>query len=403
MKKIISTGAALMLTTTVASAGGIDRGGNAYSVMYEAGNYVELSFSKGLPEVSGDYPAALGGGSTGDMADDFASVGLALKYALTDQIDVGLFLNQPYGANATYGMGAYTGLGADWDSTQIAVVLKYQLNENFSVFGGARSVESQASITIPDALIRGGAAAGLQAGIAAATAAGDAATAAALGAQLAAVGGAPAGTFNYSADTESNRQTSYIAGVAYERPEIALRVALTYESGFTHDFATSETLPGAALAGFESTTDIEMPQSVTLDFQTGVNQNTLVFGSVRWSEWSVWEVRPAGYEAFTGGDRVTGLDNDVTTYRIGVGRRINDQLSVFGRVTYEDGNGGVASRLAPTDGSTSFGVGGSYTVDNAKITAGIEYAMLGDATDGSGVAFADNSALGFGVSVGFNF
>lgn len=403
MKTTLTTGAALLLTTTAAFAGGIDRGGNAYSVLFEDSNYLELSFSTAKPDVSGDYPAALGGGSTGNMAEAYNGLGLALKYGITDQIDVGLFLNQPYGANAAYMEGAYTGLSADWDSNQIAVVLKYQVNPNVSVFGGARSVESQANIAIPDAILRGGTAGALQAGLDDAIAAGDTATASAIGAQLAAVGGAPAGTFNYTAETNSDRQTSYIAGVAYERPDIAMRVALTYESGFTHSFETTESYAFGGLAGFQDTMEIEMPQSVTLDFQSGVAADTLVFGSIRWSEWSVWEVRPTGYEASTGGDRVTGIDDDVMTYRLGVGRRINDNLSVFGRVTYEGSNGGEASRLAPTDGNTSIGFGGSYTMDDMKITAGVEYAMLGDATDGSGVAFNDNSAIGVGVSIGYSF
>ncbi len=402
MKNILSTGAALLLTTAAASAGGIDRSGNPYAVLFEDGNYLELSFSSVTPDISGDYAAALGGGSTDNMAEAYKSAGIALKYALSDQIDVGLFLNQPYGANANYTAGAYTGLGADWDSKQIAVVLKYQATPNVSVYAGARSIESQAEIAIPDALNRGGAAASLQAGIAAATAAGDAATAAALGAQLAAVAGAPAGAFNYSGSTEADRQTSYIVGAAYERPDIALRVALTYETGFTHTFATTETLAGAGIVGAQSEFEIEMPQAVTLDFQSGVAADTLVFGSIRWAEWSVWEVRPAGYESFAN-DRVTGLDNDVMTYRLGVGRRLSDSLSVFGRVTYEKANGGEASRLAPTDGSTAIGLGGTYTMDNVKFTGGVEYVMLGDATDGSGTAFADNSALGLGLSVGFSF
>ncbi len=381
MKKTFTTAAALMLTTTAASAGGIDRSGNAYAALFETGNYVELSFSSVKPEVTGTYPAALGGGSTGDMAGDYTNLGLALKYALNDQIDVGVFLNQPFGANADYPSGVYTGLSADWTSNQIAVVLKYQINENISVYGGARSVESQPEIVIPDALIRGGLAAA--------------------GSPIAAA--APAGSLEYTATTEADRQTSYIAGVAYERPDIALRVALTYESGFTHEFATSEVIPALAATPFpDSTTEIEMPQAVTLDFQTGIAADTLVFGSIRWSEWSVWEVRPAGYDSVTG-DRVTGIDNDVTTYRIGVGRRLNENLSVFGRVTYEDSNGDVASRLSPTDGSTAIGVGGTYTMDNMKITGGIEYIMLGDATDSSGVEFADNTAIGAGVSVGFRF
>jgi long-subunit fatty acid transport protein len=93
----------------------------------------------------------------------------------------------------------------------------------------------------------------------------------------------------------------------------------------------------------------------------------------------------------------------VITYLLGVVRRINDDLSVFGRVTYEESNGAEASRLSPTDGSTSIGIGGSYTMNGVKFTGGIEYAMLGDATDASGVEFKDNSAIGLGLSIGYSF
>ena len=103
------------------------------------------------------------------------------------------------------------------------------------------------------------------------------------------------------------------------------------------------------------------------------------------------------------GQAVTGLDNDVMTYRVGLGRRLNDDLSVFGRVTYEKSNGGVASRLAPTDGTTSIGFGGTYNYDGVEFTGGIEYSMLGDAEDGSATDFSGNSALGVGLSVGFSF
>jgi long-chain fatty acid transport protein len=78
-------------------------------------------------------------------------------------------------------------------------------------------------------------------------------------------------------------------------------------------------------------------------------------------------------------------------------------LSVFGRVTHETSNGGEASRLAPTDGSTAFGIGGTYTMENIKLTGGIEYVTFGEATDATGTIFADNTALGFGLSVGYSF
>ncbi|WP_375256152.1 OmpP1/FadL family transporter [Yoonia sp.] len=390
MKNAITAGAALLLTSSLAQAGGLDRSGNPYSVLFEDGNYVQLSFSAAKPDVSGSYDESvpsLGTGSTGNMAESYASAGIALKYAVNDKLDLALFYNSPFGADALYGAGFYDGLQATWDTTQITALAKYQAAPGISVYGGLRGIQSQAKITLPDSLVR----LRLQgAALAGSTAAGTI------------LANNPTSGLEYNAETESNMQVGYVIGAAYERPEIALRVALTYESGVTHDFDTSETLVGIGVNDAQSTTDIQLPQSIALDFQSGVAADTLVFGTIKWTEWSVWEVRPAEYLALTG-QEVTGIDNDVMTYRIGVGRRINDAFSAFGRVTYEKSDGGVSSRLSPTDGSVSYGVGGSYTVDNMKITAGVEYALLGDAKDSTNVVFSDNSALGFGMNVGFSF
>ncbi|SEQ15378.1 hypothetical protein SAMN05428995_10351 [Loktanella sp. DSM 29012] len=495
MKLSLSTAAALMLTTA-ASAGGIDRTLNNYAVLFEDGNYVELGFATVRPDVSGDYPTTapifeggprvFNGGSTGGMAEDYSTASLSLKYALNEKLDLGLFLNQPFGANAFYPDGDYTGLAAEWDSSQIALVLKYQATPNISVYGGLRSIESRANIVIPNKLVAlntvvpqsaaqaaaaqaQGAAAQAQGGqaqalgaeaqalgalaqqqaaqAAAAAAAQDFATAQTLGASAAANGaqavalrdqaialgadaqaqGAAAqalgdqalagfaagfggdpidGPYSYTATTEKDRATSYLVGVAYERPEIALRVALTYEAGYTHSFVTTENVDALPAAQLTSITEIEMPDVFTLDFQSGVAADTLVFGSIRHAKWSDWEVRPAGYQAITG-DRVTGIDDDVTTYRLGVGRQINDQFSAFARVTYEKGNDDVLSRLAPTDGSTAFGIGGTYTNDAFKITGGIEYVTFGDGLDNAdetlATNFSDNKAIAVGLSVGYRF
>ena len=141
---------------------------------------------------------------------------------------------------------------------------------------------------------------------------------------------------------------------------------------------------------------------MTLDVQSGIAANTLLFGSVKWSEWSVWHVDPALFNTLTGGE-VTGFENDVITYQLGIGRKINDNLSVFARVGYEKPSGDVASRLSPTDGMSSIGLGGSWTQNNMKITGGVEYVKLGDAVDGSGTVFSGNTAVGVGVSVDFTF
>ena len=43
-----------------------------------------------------------------------------------------------------------------------------------------------------------------------------------------------------------------------------------------------------------------MPQSVNLDFQTGIAPDTLVYGLVRWVNWDGWKIAPAGLPAATG-------------------------------------------------------------------------------------------------------
>ena len=370
MKLILSGLAALTLSTTVASAGGIDRSALPTSILFEPGSTARLTFSSVTPNVSGAYAPALGA-STKNMAQSYVSLGFAVKMDLSDRMSVALMANQPYGADAKYTGGFYTGLEAHWTSTQLAAVLKFDVTDRVSVFGGLRYVQSSANINIP--------------------------------VQMLSPPVTPIVVGPYTADAAKDGQTGYLIGAAYEIPDIALRGSLTYQSAITHTFATAESFGGlGGGATVNGTTEIILPQSITLDFQSGIAANTLLFGSVKWSEWSKWHVRPTSYDTVIN-DEVTGFDNDVITYQLGVGRKINDTLSVFARLGYEKPTGGEASRLSPTDGMTSIGLGGSWTQDNIKITGGLEYVMLGDAVDGSGTQFSDNTAMGVGLTVDFMF
>lgn len=382
--KLLLTGAAALMLSTQAHAGGIDRSGMPLSILFEDGTTASLSFSSVTPSVSGEYqgPITFYGTDTENMAESYSTLSFALKTDLNDKLAVAVSFNEPFGADSNYTGGAYTGLEAHWTSSELAAILKYKVNDQISVYGGLRSVTSKADIFIP-LLVMAGA-------------------------------GAP-GT--YQAETDSNTKLGYVIGAAYEKPEIALRASVTYQSAIKHDFATSELftpaggggggggekLAAAKLAGgSDSVTSITLPQSLTLDVQTGIAADTLVFGSIKWTEWSVWHVDPAVFHDKTGTE-VTGFDNDVITYQLGIGRKINDNLSVFARVGYEKATGDVASRLSPTDGLQSIGLGGSWANDRLKVTGGVEYVMLGDAVDGSGTKFKGNSALGVGVSVAVKF
>ncbi len=249
MKKILSASAALMMTTGLASAGGLDRSGQPVGALFETGSYAELSFGQVNPSVSGNMNAALppptGGAPSGDMAPSYAQFGAAYKADLFGGTSFAIIVDQPYGADVDYDRAGYAldGANAEVDTTGLSILLRFKVNENFSLHGGVRTVTASGVYDVPAVPDLDGP------GPASAK---------------------PAYASTYSKDTGMG----YVVGAAYERPDIAMRIALTYSSPV--DLA----LDGSA--GDLSTT---MPESVNLDFQTGIAQDTLLFGSVRYAAW----------------------------------------------------------------------------------------------------------------------
>lgn len=355
MKTTISAGAALLLTTTAAFAGGIDRSGQPVGLIFADGNRVELSFGIVSPDVSGTFtvPAGPAAGlelSSGSVAPRYTQIGGGFRYQYTDTFAAALIFDQPFGAEVDYAEPGYPLFGtyAKVESVGVTVLGQYQINENVSVHGGLRAVQTS-GIYSPDSSV-------------------------------------PAPS-SYESEYSEDVGYGYVIGAAYERPEIALRVALTYSSAIDYD-----------LDGTAGDLDARTPQSVNLDFQTGVAADTLVFGSIRWAEWS------EGYLDDSLAGPLVDWDDSVT-YNIGVGRRFSDQLSGSVSIGYEASSGDAASNLSPTDGYISVSVGAKYQVnETTDISGGIRYVKLGDATtEGLGSDFSDNSAIAVGFSIGYSF
>ena len=369
MIRVSLAASAALLASQAAFAGGIERTTQSVGIIFETGNYVEFAFTSANPKVSGTGVLVTPGAASGDMAPSYSTAGVAFKMPISDKIDVALIFDQPFGADVAYPFSPYYAGSAGpstatLDSSALTGVVKYKFNDSFSVFGGIRHQSMTAQVSIPF------------------------------------IGG-------YTATGSKSYNFGYLVGAAYERPEIALRVALTYNSSINHSLKTTETSVLAPL-GVSSPTKIETPQSVNLEFQTGIAKNTLVFGSVRWAEWSKFSIDPAHYAALTGGASLVSYADDVFTYKLGVGHRLNENWAIAASATYEKANGGVKSNLSPTDGKRAVGVGVTYTLDNMKIQAGISKIWIGDATTSLlGLApagnFTDNSALGFGMKIGFSF
>ncbi len=354
--------AALLLTTTALSAGGLDRSGQPIGALFETGNYAELGFGMVQPSVSGTFTHPVAGDfSSGNVADDYTQLTFALKMDLNEQLSLALILDQPYGAAVNYGNTdpgyPLAGTFADLRSQALTALLRYKISDRFSIHGGIRSVGMEAELQVSS----------------------------------------PAGT--YAAEFENARAVGYIAGAAYEIPDIALRVALTYSSETEFSNPTNVMVAPGVWAPVANT-EYVMPQQIALDFQTGIAANTLLMGQVRWVEWTATEISPQGYP----NNPLVSYSDDRITYTLGIGRKFSDSFSGAISVSYEEDQGNLVSNLSPSDGQIGIQIGGSYTMDNVELTGGIRYIMVGDAvTESIGADFAGNSALAIGLSVGYHF
>lgn len=369
MKNTFALGAAMAVVACTAHAGGVERAVLNPAFMFETGDYVELSFGNVNPAVSGTSLIPVGpfpaGRNSGDITPSYNQPSISMKTDLNDKLSLGFVVDTPIGADVAYPAGTgyiYGGSTAAIQSTALTVLMKYKATDAISVYGGIKAQRTKGAV----ALFNG-----------------------------------------YRMSTTSEQDYGYILGAAYEKPEIALRVSLTYTSAITHDFTSTESgAPGPT--SFSS----EVPQSLALDFQSGVAKDTLVFGSIRWREWSKFDISPPVFGIASGGSSLVDYDNNTVTYSIGVGRRLNENWSVAATLGHEKSNGGFAGNLGPTDGYTSIGLGATYTRDKVKITGGITYAKLGDAQTEApapvpaGTALGDfrnNKTVGVGFRIGYSF
>lgn len=343
MKHFALVTAAMLAATGGAYAGGIDRSGQGIGFMFETGTYAELSFGIVSPTVSNTPPAPFL--EAGDVSPTFRTFGAAYKRDLTDSLSIGVQIDQPFGAHVQYPATLGGGF-AELNSSSINVIGRYKFDGGFSAHAGLRYVTIDGTVFVPASLVA-------------------------------------AQTFGADSDL------GYLAGVAYERPDIALRVALTYFSSTDHSLDSSLGTIGT----------INPPQAINLDFQTGVAANTLVFGQIRWADWTDTRVvvPPA--------DPLISYDDDRISYTLGVARKFNDTWSGALSVGYEEDLGAEQSTLSPTDGYVSLGLAAIYTTGNMKVTTGVRYVDLGNAVTGNPLLgrFEGNDALALGVKVGWSF
>lgn len=390
-RRVASVTAVLALSTTPVFAGGIERTNQSLNVLFEKGNYFELSYGHVSPSLSGTdldlfvngNLALPGGAATGDVGKSYNNISLAYKHQFNENFSGAIILDSPFGADIHYPVGGSRLLGgtsADVEAMNLTGIVRWTNNSGFGAHAGVRMSRADASVDLR----------GLAYG--------------------------PLDGYSVTMDTDT--AWGWLAGISYEIPEYAARVALTYNSPIEHDFNTTESgplidpdgpgpAPALPLLNGESRTKVKTPRSWNLEFQSGVAEDTLVFGSIRWVKWSEFRVDP---ERFTpiAKDGLVDLEN-TTTYTLGVGRRFTDEWSGSASFSWEKEGKKLVSPLAPTTGRKGITLAAVYTQDKFKVTTGINYTWLGDATPETGTpdvaraSMEDNHALGIGIKVGYSF
>lgn len=361
MKNAILTGGALSVAASMASAGGIERRGDPSQILFEKGkNHIEFSVITVNPTVSGVPLPGVPAGPTGNIADSYQTYSFGYKHQLNDRVALAFVIDEPVGASLAYTspLAFFGGSSAEVTSIAYTGMAKYQVNDRFSVYGGLRIVGVDGDITVNSPVTVGS---------------------------------------PYNLSVSKDYQVGYLAGIAYEIPDIALRIAATYESKTDHDFRDNTGAP------FQ----VEIPQAFTLHGQTGIAPDTLLFGSAKWREWSQFRVQPGDFFTFVPGigpvnTPIAAGTSDIWTYELGVAHKFTENWSAAAAIGYEKDLGDTVGNFNGTDGYVSYGLAISYETEDWKVTTGVRYFELGDA-DSNVTAFADNDAISAGMKVSYKF
>lgn len=365
-----------LIPTTSTFAAGLDRSGQSISAFLQSGNYAEAGISVLDPDVQGTSSVkGFEGERISDMAEDYYFPTAAIKIQATDKISLGLLYDQPFGADSQYPADTKSfsdrgeGTAVEVKTNNITALIGYQPTENWNVYAGPVYQTVKANVSLR-------------------------------GAAYGALSG-------YDIKLKEEDAYGWLAGFAYSIPEIALKAAVTYRSEIKHEVETSESFAFGLLRPASTTTEVTTPQSVNLDLQTGIAQDTLAFANIRWVHWDQFAVTPDVLKAKSNNNLIDYSD-DQWSATVGLGRKFNAKWSGTAAIGWDSGAGNPVTTLGPTEGYWSVGLGGQYSpAENYFIAGGVKYFWLGDAQAQTGgkVAgnFEDNTAIGYGMKIGYRF
>lgn len=301
--------AASMAVASAAQAGGFDRGTADTDILFETSRFaVRTGITVVSPSL--EITSVLGGVTTsGYEAETYMVPSAAAKFGIGDTVSCAGTYTTPFGAHNNY--RAFTGaFGAPAGRDPLS--LTGSVEQEFIAHEYAATC-----------------AAGFQAGKG----------------KLSFIGGVfleridfeqfvAFGTRRFKLDST---EWGYRAGAAYEIPEIAFRAQVMYRSATTHSLTgtVSQVATGTVLVP-NATGAATFPQSFEAKLQTGIAEGWLAFGSVKWTDWSVF--RTLSYNAGAPSS-LNFFWKDGWTVTGGVAHRFNDMVAASLSLTWDRGVG----------------------------------------------------------------
>jgi long-chain fatty acid transport protein len=347
-----------------AAAAGIERVVPSARLLFREGGFAQFELAHIRPRHRGTGGSFAGEpieGRTGNVFDSYEQASFTIRDDIAPRLSYAVTVDQPWGADTFYRQGtvdpavAYEGIEARIRSRALTTILAYDATDRIKVYAGLRAQRTEAEATIP--------------------------------------------FLGYGIDAAENWALGYLVGAGYHIPEIALHVALTYHSRMRHDFAMTEVGPFGTI---ESVIDVDLPQSVTLEFQSGVAPDTLVFGSIRWVDWTEFDIIPPGY-TFATGNPLVDYQNDWWTFTLGAGRRFSETWAASVSALWEPRMGEPVMTLGPADGRTAITGAVTWSEGPFEVTGGVTFGLLGRTRNILGTEFEDGSYAGLGLRLGTRF
>ena len=194
------------------------------------------------------------------------------------------------------------------------------------------------------------------------------------------------------------------AGVALPATDVDGNAAV-FPAGVPAQMILAGTVQPAA--SYDS--EVGLPETLILDFQSGIAADKLLFGSIYHAKWGDAQIVSDTGSAAT---KISTKFEDSTKYTLGLGGKINDKLSISATYAQEDGTGALnSSPFTVSNGTKSIALGARYTEGNMTISGGVNMTEVGGVkitSDGkeTGTFIAEygtNRVTAFGLKIAFAF